>query len=212
MSFDPKEYDFGGWATKNDLKCADGRTIRDGAFKDNDGVIVPLVWQHQYNGPANILGHALLQYRPGEGMYTYGKFNDTEDGRIAKKLVEHKDIRNLSIFANHLTQTPEKDVLHGQIREVSLVLAGANPGAYIDFPVLEHSDGTTDLIEEEATIYNDEEISLLHEEMEDKTVQDVLDTLNEEQKAAVGYVLGSLMDNAEEKVEHSDEEDARKSL
>lgn len=231
MSFNPKEYDFGGWATKNDLKCADGRTIRDGAFKDNDGVIVPLVWQHQYNGPANILGHALLQYRPGEGMYTYGKFNDTEDGKIAKKLVEHKDIRSLSIFANHLTQTPEKDVLHGQIREVSLVLAGSNPGAYIDFPVLEHSDGTTDLFEEEATIYNDEEISLLHEEMEDepmtetktvteetseevkhedaekeKTVQDVLDTLNEEQKAAVGYVLGSLMNNAEEKVEHSDEE------
>ncbi len=231
MSFDPKEYDFGGWATKNDLKCADGRTIRDGAFKDNDGVIVPLVWQHQYNGPANILGHALLQYRPGEGMYTYGKFNDTEDGKIAKKLVEHRDIRSLSIFANHLTQTPEKDVLHGQIREVSLVLAGANPGAYIDFPVLEHSDGTTDLFEEEATIYNDEEISLLHEEMEDepmtetktvteetseevkhedaekeKTVQDVLDTLNEEQKAAVGYVLGSLMNDAEEKVEHSDEE------
>ena len=227
MSFDPSEFDFGGWATRINLKCADGRTIKDGAFAENDGQIVPLVWQHQHDGPANILGHALLQNRPGEGVYAYGKFNDTEDGLLAKKLVAHKDITNLSIYANKLQQTPDKEVIHGKIREVSLVLAGANPGAYIDFPVLEHSDGSTSNVEDEATIYTDEEISLTHEEEEDmkekevekkeseelahedkeKTVKDVLDTLNEEQKAAVGYIIGSILEDSGEEAEHSDNDE-----
>ena len=229
MSFDPSEFDFGGWATRINLKCADGRTIKDGAFAENDGQIVPLVWQHQHDGPANILGHALLQNRPGEGVYAYGKFNDTEDGLLAKKLVAHKDITNLSIYANKLQQTPDKEVIHGKIREVSLVLAGANPGAYIDFPVLEHSDGSTSNVEDEATIYTDEEISLTHEEVKEedmkekevemkeseelahedkeKTVKDVLDTLNEEQKAAVGYIIGSILEDSGEEAEHSDNDE-----
>ena len=226
MSFDPSEFDFGGWATRINLKCADGRTIKDGAFAENDGQTVPLVWQHQHDGPANILGHALLQNRPGEGVYTYGKFNDTEDGLLAKKLVAHKDITNLSIYANKLQQTPEKEVIHGKIREVSLVLAGANPGAYIDFPVLEHSDGTTSNIEDEATFYTDEEIDLTHEEKEEevmkeketnseelahedkeKTIKDVLDTLNEEQKAAVGYIIGGILEDSGEDAEHSENDE-----
>lgn len=223
MTFDPSEFDFGGWATRINLKCADGRTIKDGAFAENDGQIVPLVWQHQHDGPANILGHALLQNRPGEGVYTYGKFNDTEDGLLAKKLVAHKDITNLSIYANKLKQTPEKEVIHGKIREVSLVLAGANPGAYIDFPVLEHSDGSTYNVEDEATIYTDEEISLTHEEKEEdtmannseeivhedkeRTVKEVLDTLNDEQKAAVGYIIGSILEDSGEEAEHSDNDE-----
>ena len=132
-----QKYDFSGWATKNDLKCSDGRTIRRDAFKDQDGMTVPLVWNHQHNDPDNVLGHALLQNRP-EGVYTYGSFNDTESGQAAKLLVSHGDVVSLSIYANKLKQRGG-DVLHGAIREVSLVLAGANPGASID-TVISHSD------------------------------------------------------------------------
>ena len=138
-------YDFSGWATRNDIKCSDGRVIKKDAFKDCDGLIVPLVWNHDHNNANNVLGHALLKNRE-DGVYTYGSFNDTEDGKTARMLVEHGDITHLSIYANKLTQNGH-DVIHGMIREVSLVLAGANPGAYID-TVIAHSD-TSD---EEAVI------------------------------------------------------------
>ena len=132
-----RNYDFSGWATRNDLKCSDGRTIRKDAFAHNDGQWVPLVWNHLHNDPDNVLGKALLKNHP-EGVRAYGYFNDTSKGQNAKSLVVHGDIGYLSIYANHLKQNGG-DVLHGDIREVSLVLAGANPGAYID-DVIEHGD------------------------------------------------------------------------
>ena len=133
-----EKYDFSGWATRNNVRCADGRTIRQNAFADDDGTTVPLVWSHIHDDPAQVVGHALLENRP-EGVYAYGKFNNTDSGNIAKELVNNGDIRSLSIYANHLKQRGG-DVLHGAIREVSLVLAGANPEAYIDFPTLAHAD------------------------------------------------------------------------
>ena len=128
------EYDFSGWATRNDIRCSDGRTIRKDAFKHNDGCTVPLVWNHQHNDPFNVLGHAVLENRE-EGVYAYCSLNDTDQGNNAREYIEHGDINALSIYANHLTQKGG-DVLHGDIREVSLVLAGANPGAYIPCRVL----------------------------------------------------------------------------
>lgn len=145
-----EQYDFSGWATVNDRKCSDGRTIRQNAFADNDGQTVPLVWNHQHNEASNVLGHALLMNRP-EGVYVYGKFNDTESGQNAKKLVMHGDVNALSIYANQLRPKGSAEVMHGNIREVSLVLAGANPGAFID-SILCHSDGD----DEEAFIYTGE--------------------------------------------------------
>ena len=134
----PKLYDFSGWATKNDLRCSDGRTIRRGAFKDDDGRRVPLVWMHQHKDPMNVLGHAILENRD-EGVYAYCVFNDTNPGKQAKELVRHGDVQSLSIFANNLKQEGG-NVTHGSIKEVSVVLAGANPGAVIDFPILAHGD------------------------------------------------------------------------
>ena len=125
-----ESYDFSGWATRNDLECSDGRIIRRDAFKHNDGDKVPLVWNHRHNEPEEVLGHALLENRP-EGVYAYCTFNDTESGKNAKLLVQHGDITQLSIYANKLKQQG-KNAIHGAIREVSLVLAGANPGAFID--------------------------------------------------------------------------------
>ena len=136
-----EKYDFSGWATRNDIKCSDGRIIRRDAFKGNDGKEVPLVWNHDHNDPLNVLGHALLENRK-EGVYVYGQFNDTEQGRSAKELVKHGDVTSLSIWANQLTQKGP-DVLHGVIKEVSLVLAGANPGALID-TVLMHGESEED--------------------------------------------------------------------
>lgn len=204
-------YDFSGWVTKNDIKCSDGRTIRRDAFKDNDGQIVPLVWQHQHDAPENVLGQVLLENRP-EGVYGYGSFNHTESGQNAKQLVEHGDISSLSIHANRLTQSKTGDVLHGVIREVSLVLAGANRGAVIDYPVLAHADGTYSQADDEAIIYSGEDISLdtekpiehaeaeepaekvedkeMANENKEKTVKDVFDTLTEEQKTAVYFLIG----------------------
>ena len=147
-----KGYDFSGWATRFNLKCSDGRTIRDSAFRECDGKTVPMVWQHMHDSPANVLGHCVLEYRPNEGMYAYGYCNDTEMGQQAKQLVANGDITAYSIYANKLKQKGG-DVLHGVIREVSLVLSGANPGACIDMPTLEHSDEET---ETEAYIYNDD--------------------------------------------------------
>ena len=153
-----KKYDFSGWATRNDVRCADGLTIRQDAFADCDGVTVPLVYMHDHKDPENVLGHAMLENRD-DGVYCYGSFNDTEKGEMAKVLVAHGDITSLSIFANNIVKKGS-DVLHGAIKEVSLVLAGANPGATIDFPVLQHSDGTYDEINDECIIHMDQPLRL----------------------------------------------------
>ena len=220
------EYDFSGWATRNNVRCSDGRTILKDAFKHNDGQIVPLVWNHDHNDPLNVLGHALLENRD-EGVYAYCTFNDTDAGRNAKALVEHGDVTALSIYANQLKQQGP-NVLHGAIREVSLVLAGANPGAFID-SIIRHGEES----DEEAIIYTGEELILEHacggatskkkkKEMEhsqnnivndknldevkdnftppsgnkEKTVQDVFDTLNEEQKTVVYALIGQALDDS----------------
>lgn len=153
-----QQYDFSGWATRNDLVCADGRTIRKDAFKDCDGKKVPLVWNHCHNEPDNVLGHALLENR-ADGVYAYCFFNDTENGKAAKALVQHGDVEALSIYANGLKQTPSRDVMHGDIKEVSLVIAGANPGAFIDFVDMAHAEEGT---EEEVIIGTGEGIHLYH--------------------------------------------------
>lgn len=207
--------DFAGWATRNDLLCGDGRIIKKDAFKDNDGDTVSLVWNHDHSDPNAVLGHALLENRD-EGVYAYCTFNDTEQGRNAKELVRHGDVSALSIYANKLKQNG-KEVVHGAIRELSLVLAGANPGAYIDF-VMAHSDDGEESVDGLYAGYN-ENIVLYHsdDEKEDskmaeetkkpegeKTVKDVFDTLNEEQKNVVYALIGqALEDNGAE----NDEED-----
>ena len=203
-------YDFSGWATRNDLRCSDGRVIRKDAFKDNDGETVPLVWNHQHNDPLNVLGHAMLQNRDS-GVYAYCTFNDTDAGQAAKKMVEHGDITHLSIYANRLKQKGS-DVLHGAIREVSLVLAGANPGAYID-SIMSHGEESDD----EAIIYTDEEIYLSHADNtegetdmneNEETIQDVFDTLNEKQKQVVYAMIGMALEDAGAgEAQHSDDDD-----
>lgn len=193
-----KKFDFSGWATKANLKCSDGRIISPGAFKDMDGATVPLVWGHNHSDPMCVLGNAVLEHRD-EGMYTYGTFNDTEQGRNAKTLVEHGDIVSLSICANKLEQDGDT-VMHGIIREVSLVLAGANPGAFID-SVIMHGEES-----DEAIIYTGEELVLNHadeekkedektenndnkEEKKDKKLSEIFETLNDEQKNMVYAML-----------------------
>jgi len=189
------KYDFSGYATKNGLKCSDGRMIMKDAFKDQDGQTVPLVWQHLHNEPANILGHAVLENRE-DGVYCYGKFNETEAGKNAKQLVEHGDISSLSIYANQLKEQAKK-VIHGAIREVSLVLSGANPGALIDNLSFAHGDGTFVKDDTEAIIYTGlnfgEEMELNHSE--DKTVAEIFNTLNEEQKSIVYAMLAHATSN-----------------
>ena len=200
-----KKYDFSGWATKNNLKCSDGRTILRDAFKHNDGQTVPLVWNHQHNDPLNVLGHALLENRD-TGVYAYCKFNETEAGKNAKMLVEHGDVTALSIYANQLKQKGG-NVEHGVIREVSLVLAGANPGAFID-SILRHGEAS----EEEGVIYTGETLVLEHaEEKEEekevaenkeKTVQDVVNSMTEEQKNVLYALVGQALEG--NNVEHSE--------
>lgn len=230
------EYDFSGWATRNNIECSDGRTIMKDAFKQNDGQKVPLVWNHQHNDVNEVLGHALLENRE-EGVYAYCKFNDTESGKTAKALVLNGDVDKLSIYANRL-KSQMNNVIHGCIREVSLVLAGANPGAYIDSVVV-HGEGAD--AEEEATIYTDEvidivtdsenesgevvdeggenmegndemkeinnEVEEINNEVEEtniqhadsdgeKTVQDVFNTLTEEQKDVVYAIIGQAIEDA----------------
>lgn len=222
------DYDFSGWATRNNIECSDGRTIMKDAFKDNDGQKVPLVWNHQHDDPNEVLGHALLENRD-EGVYAYCKFNDTESGQTAKSLVLNGDVDKLSIYANKLKSNMGQ-VVHGCIREVSLVLAGANPGAYIDSVVV-HSDGAED--EEEGTIYTDEQISvnvehseekseekeetemndnseIKHAETEnsgseEKTVQEVFDTLTDEQKDVVYAIIGEAVEEAKNDAGDEDE-------
>lgn len=221
-------YDFSGWATRANLKCSDGRIIMKDAFKENNGKTVPLVWNHQHNDPENVLGHALLENR-GDGVYAYCKFNDSEAGKTAKLLVEHGDVNALSIWANQLKQNMS-NVIHGNIREVSLVLAGANPGAYIE-SVLSHGEES----DEEAVIYTGEELVLEHadksdsdeKELEhtdkedpkmddttpknssedDETVEDVFNTLNEKQKNAVYAMIGMVMDNNGSNADNTDNEE-----
>ena len=230
-------FDFCGWATKNDLKCSDGRVIRKDAFKHNDGQKVPLVWNHQHNSQDEVLGHAILENRE-EGVYAYCSFNDSDSGKTAKILVQHGDIDALSIYANQLQQQGP-NVMHGNIREVSLVLAGANPGAFIE-SVIKHGEEC----EEEGIIYTGENITLEHsgcgdssdekkkkkelehskeepkeepkeeegekvENKKDKTIGDVLETLNEEQKTVVYAMLGKALEHSDEEPEtnNNDEED-----
>lgn len=209
-----KKYDFSGWATKNNLRCSDGRTILRDAFKHNDGQTVPLVWNHQHNDPLNVLGHALLENRDS-GVYAYCTFNDTEAGKNAKTLVQHGDVTALSIYANQLRQTGG-NVEHGMIREVSLVLAGANPGAFID-SILSHGE-TSD---EEGVIYTGETLVLSHadgdapekeEEKEvkdekEKTVQDVIDSMTEEQRNVLYALVGQALEGEEEKTNNENEGD-----
>lgn len=206
------EYDFGGWATKNDIKCADGRTIRKNAFAHNDGKTVPLVWNHNHNDPENVLGYAVLENRP-EGVYAYGKFNESEKGQQAKILVQHGDIKSLSICANQLKQTRNKDVLHGEIRELSLVLAGANDGAKIESVLTHSEDSEDDLIfiideddcsmlqhaeKEDKPVKETKEDSKEEEKMDEKekTVKDVFDSMTDEQKDVVYYVIGQALEDA----------------
>ncbi len=199
------KYDFSGYATKNGLKCSDGRTILRDAFKEQDGQTVPLVWQHLHNEPANVLGHAILENRE-DGVYCYGKFNDTEAGKNAKQLVSHGDISSLSIYANRLKEQAKK-VMHGVVREVSLVLSGANPGALIDNLSFAHGDGSFTEDESEAIIYTGLEFA--HGDgagaNESKTVADIFDTLNEEQKsvvyAMIAHATGGDEDDA---IEHQE--------
>lgn len=203
------KYDFSGWATRNDLVCADGRTIRHNAFEDCDGKTVPLVWNHQHDEPGNILGHALLENRK-DGVYAYCTFNETDAGKAAKMLVQHGDIASLSIYANGLKQTPSKDVTHGVIREVSLVVAGANPGAFIDFVDMAHGEGgeqemILSAYEPISLFRPDEKPPLVHkagsgdgkkeEKPEnEKTVQDVVDSMTEEQRTVMYALIGAAME------------------
>lgn len=215
-----KQYDFSGWATKNDLKCSDGRTIRKNAFKDCDGMTVPLVWNHDHTEAFNVLGHAELENRP-EGVFTYGYLNDTEMGRHAKELIRHGDITSLSIYANKLQQVGG-NVMHGVIREVSLVLAPANPGAHIT-DVIEHSDIMEDYDDGDAYIECGNAPEIFHSEepekkdeinhsdegdkkMAEKTLKDVIDTMTDEQKDAMYTVVGLALENGGDN--EDDEEDA----
>ena len=233
------EYDFSGWATRNNIQCSDGRTILKDAFKDNDGQKVPLVWNHQHDNPTEVLGHAILENRD-DGVYAYCKFNNTESGNIAKELVHNGDVNQLSIYANKL-KTKMNNVMHGCIREVSLVLAGANPGAYID-SIMIHSDEEG----EEAIIYNDKIIdnpeTIEHaessessdsdkkeqndkkedkkeeEKMEnkkeenEKTIGEIFDTLTDEQKEAVYVLVGQAVEDTQNEENDEDEENGGENM
>ena len=212
------KFDFSGWATKANLKCSDGRTIMKDAFKNNDGQTVPLVWNHQHNDPNEILGHALLENRD-EGVYAYCSFNDTESAQTAKLLVQHGDINALSIYANQLKQNMN-NVIHGNIREVSLVLAGANPGAFIE-SIISHGEES----DEEGIIYTGEKLSLSHADKEEKkedkkmsentkpeseeTVADVFNTLTEKQKTVVYAMIGQALEEGNSEENKEDEPDMK---
>ena len=227
-------FDFSGWATKANLKCSDGRIIRPNAFKHNDGQKVPLVWNHRHGSTQEVLGHALLENRE-EGVYAYCAFNETESGKTAKLLVQHGDVDQLSIYANELKQQGP-NVIHGNIKEVSLVLAGANPGAYIDSESIKHGEDS----DEEGIIYTGEYISLKHSGIEEtkpeeskeelkeelvhseeekmdekkpeseKTIGDIIDTMNEEQQTVLyAMVAQALEDRGEEDDSEGGDEDMK---
>lgn len=238
-------YDFAGWATKNDIRCSDGRIIRKDAFKDDDGKKVPLVYAHNHDDPEMVLGHAILRNKK-DGVWAECFFNNTEKAKTAKECVRHGDLASLSIYANKLKQSSSRDVLHGSIKEVSLVLAGANPGATIDFPVVAHGDDY-DFIEDEAVIAcHIEGLEFMHDDFEEekeetevtedvepeeveeelehadepkekkeednevadsnKTVGEVFETLNEEQKTAVYAIIGQALEDAKGGSDKEDEE------
>ena len=214
------KFDFSGWATKNDLTCSDGRTIKHNAFKENDGQRVPLVWQHGHNAVDNVLGHALLENRD-EGVYAYCALNDTPAADNAKELVKHGDVKALSIYANRLDQRGA-DVIHGNIVEVSMVLSGANPGALIDNVALEHSDGSWTESEEEAIIYSG--LTLSHDsgdttedtesmgkdeayDEDDLTVADVLETLDDDQRLAVAALIEEISGDVDGDEDFDDEDE-----
>ena len=211
------EADFSGYATKAGLKCSDGRTIMPEAFKHMDGKTVPLVWQHGHTEATNVLGHAKLEARE-DGVYAYGFFNETDAGKHAKSMVEHGDIVSLSIYANGLIEK-SKQVFHGVIRELSLVLSGANPGALIDNVRIAHSDGDVETLDDEAIVYtglelehddldegeNGDEEDLEH--AEDSTVQEIYDSLSEEQKQVVHFMIGAALEAAGNTVSQSDKND-----
>lgn len=229
------EFDFSGWATRANLQCSDGRIIRPDAFKDNDGQKVPLVWNHKHGDPNQVLGHALLENRGEDGIYAYCTFNETESGKTAKLLVQHGDVESLSIYANQLKQQGP-NVIHGNIREVSLVLAGANPGAFIDSDSIKHGDGS----EEAGVIYSGEPISLSHsddskeepkakeepkeegaeiahadgedgkkESSDGKTIADVIESMNEEQKTVLFAMVGTALENGDQEGEEGGNEDMK---
>lgn len=220
-----ENYDFGGWATRNDLLCADGRTIRKNAFKSQDGQIVPLVYNHNHSDASNVLGHAVLENRE-DGVYAYGVFNDSDSGRAAKEAVKHGDIRSLSIYANNLKQSRDGDVIHGIIREVSLVFAGANPGAFID-TVLAHSDDYVDGLivgyDENLTLYHsdnnyyddevlehseeDEDVDM---EKEDKSVEDIINSMTEEQQNVLYALIGNMLPDEDEDDDYEEGDDEMK--
>lgn len=221
-----KKFDFGGYATKNDLTCTDGRVIRKDAFKDNNGITVPLVWQHLHDSTDNILGHAELENRE-DGVYAYCTLNSTPAGKNAKILVSHGDVKSLSIYANKLIQQGG-NVIHGAIREVSLVLTGANPGAVIDNLSFAHSDGSETTVDDEAIIFFNAVVEANSEiqhadsaadgtksqeekvaDSKDETVADVFNTLSEKQKTVVYAMIADIMDGTDENeddVEQSDNE------
>lgn len=218
------KYDFSGWATRNNLLCADGRTIRKDAFKDNDGKIVPLVFGHQHNDVNAVLGHALLENRD-EGIYAYCSFNDTESGQAAKKLVQHGDVASLSIYANNLKQVGG-DVIHGVIRELSLVLAGANPGAYIETVMAHSEDGAEDNIEsleagwnENIILYHSDDASKITkedagvenkkpEQETDETIGAIFNTFSDKQKEAVYAIVAAAMgDNGDDNEDYEEGDD-----
>ena len=219
----PNKWDFAGWATKNDLLCSDGRVIRRNAFKVNDGQRVPLVWNHGHNSPKDVLGHAVLENRD-EGVYAYCSFNDTENGQAAKKQVIHGDVNALSIWANNLQQQGH-EVVHGVIREVSLVLAGANPGAYIE-SVLAHGEPMEDY-DSEGIFYMDSLITLAHADKEDnkmaeevrknqnesnddETVKDVFETLTDKQKKVVAFIVGQAIQDSKSSKDDEEEDNEMK--
>lgn len=231
------EYDFSGWATKNNIECSDGRTIIKDAFKINDGMEVPLVWQHQHNDVDNVLGHMQLENRE-DGVYSYGYFNNTEKASVAKELINHGDITSLSIYANNLKQKDGK-VFHGNIREVSLVLAGANPGAFIDY-VIQHGETIDDA--EEAVLYLDlgfdnEDRVVEHKESEkvkknedikepkkeetlkslkkneeddlERSAKDIFEGMTQVQKDAVYAIIGQIVEDTDKNKEKEDEEEMK---
>jgi HK97 family phage prohead protease len=215
------EADFKGWVTKAGVKCSDGRTIMANAFQHQDKARVPLVWQHGHTDPTNVLGHVILENR-NEGVYGYGFFNNTDKAEHAHSLLEHDDIDSMSIWANELMERNGR-VMHGTVREVSLVLSGANPGAKIESVTIRHSDGVDEPLEDEAIIYTGEGIE--HEEPEpepavqhadantdggsnsDPTIQDIYDSMNDDQKQVLHYMVGEALAEAATNAEHSNVDD-----
>lgn len=221
-----ENYDFGGWATRNDLLCADGRTIRKNAFKSQDGQIVPLVYNHNHSDASNVLGHVVLENRE-DGVYAYGTFNDSDAGRAAKEAVKHGDISSLSIFANKLKESKAGDVVHGVIREVSLVFAGANPGAFIDTVVAHSDDDDEGLIigyDENLTLYHsdnyydDEELEHSEEDedvdngIEDMTVEDVINSMTEEQQNVLYALIGNMLPDEDDNDDEEGDDEMKHNL